>query len=232
MAGPCDPQKKKPRRQKTKNTMPIGIATSKPISTPTSIAASFSGLALHKSKQRRFRSAKDVSFFPSCSGGPAQVSSLTSSPISALPYSGNTVPICERQSIRHRVRSRRARASFFPFPRQFARHSIVGIYQILITAITAPLIVRQAQFLELVPSPDEQHWQKLQSIGLYDQLFQWRPHSALGGLRIARSKLYRYCQRRRRRLPSAVCPVSTYLGRHRVFIDALEFLAILHVKTL
>lgn len=230
MAGPCDPQKKKPRLQRTKNTMPIGMATSRPISIPTSIAASFSGLAPQRSKQRRCRSVKDVSVFPSCSGGPEQVSSSISSPISFSPYFSNTVPICERyvvSVIGYPIVISSLLISLPPSPRLERRPSIVGTYQILIMAIAAPLVVRQTQFLELVPPADEQHRQILETVGRHVQLFQRRPHSALGGLRDGTQQIISLLwttllSPRATLLPSAtVYPGATYLGRHRILVDPL-----------
>lgn len=73
-----------------------GIANNIPINIPTRIIASFSGLALYRSRQRRLRLNNDVRFSPSCSGGAAHARVFISSPINLFPYVGSKTLIWKR----------------------------------------------------------------------------------------------------------------------------------------
>lgn len=73
-----------------------GIANNIPINIPTRIIASFSGLALYRSRQRRLRLNNDVRFSPLCSGGAAHARVFISSPINLFPYVGSKTLIWKR----------------------------------------------------------------------------------------------------------------------------------------
>lgn len=90
-----------------------GIANNIPINIPTRIIASFSGLALYRSRQRRLRSNNDVRFSPSCSGGAAHTSLFISSPINLFPYVGSKTLIWNREKFSSEVFPTRKRVEVF-----------------------------------------------------------------------------------------------------------------------